>query len=103
MKVNKVLLPGDNFRSAMYLRQAGFTYSTCGTFTKNKDTIPNLKKQEIHDKFIKTNYGKLVFNVTWLTDILKIQPEEQLLIKNSMVMHLILLKIKNMMDIKEVL
>ena len=36
MKVNKVLLPGDNFRSAMYLRQAGFTYSTCGTFTKKQ-------------------------------------------------------------------
>ena len=36
MKVNKVLLARDKFTSAMYLRQAGFTYSTCGTFTKKQ-------------------------------------------------------------------
>ena len=41
--------------SEMHWRQLGFTYSPCGSFTKNKERIQNLKKQEIHDKFIKTN------------------------------------------------
>ena len=31
-----------------------------------------LKKQKIHDKFIKTNYMKLVFNMTWFIEILQI-------------------------------
>ena len=30
-------------------------YSACGPFTKNKERIQNLKKQEIRDVFIKTN------------------------------------------------
>ena len=42
----------------MHLRQSGFTYSACGPFTKNKNKnkkYKNLKKQEIHNTFIKTN------------------------------------------------
>ena len=39
----------------MHLRQIGFTYSACSLFTKNKRRIKKLKKQEIRDKFIKTN------------------------------------------------
>ena len=39
----------------MHLRQAGFTHSDCGLFTKNKERIENLKKQEIHDISIKAN------------------------------------------------
>ena len=40
----------------MYLKQPGFTYSTCGSFTKIKERIKKkLKKQEIQDTFIKTN------------------------------------------------
>ena len=31
--VNRFLLAGDKF---MYSRQAGFTYSVCGSFTKTK-------------------------------------------------------------------
>ena len=41
--------------SEMHLRQLGFTYSTCGPFTKTKKEYKNLKKQEIHDIIIKTN------------------------------------------------
>ena len=29
------LLVGDKFMPEMHLRQPGFTYSACGTFTKN--------------------------------------------------------------------
>ena len=34
--VNKFLLAGNKFMPEMNLKQPGFTYSTCGTFTKNK-------------------------------------------------------------------
>ena len=54
--VDKFLLAEDNFLPEMYLKQTGFTYSACGP--KNKETkkeYKNLKKQEIHDIFIKAN------------------------------------------------
>ena len=35
--INKILLAGDKFMPEMYLRQPGFTYITCGPFTKNKE------------------------------------------------------------------
>ena len=34
--VNKILLAGDKFMPKIYLKQPGFTYSACGTFSKNK-------------------------------------------------------------------
>ena len=52
--VNKFLLAEDKFIREMYLRQLGFAYSVCGPFTKNKE-YKNLKIQEIHYIFIKTN------------------------------------------------
>ena len=70
--VNRFLLAGDNFMPEMHLRQPGPTYSACGPFTKNKKKNKNLKKQEIHVIFIKMNQIKLVFNMTWLMEILKI-------------------------------
>ena len=39
----------------IHLRQAGFTYTACGPFTKKKKDYKTLKKQEIDDIFIKTN------------------------------------------------
>ena len=45
--LNKFLLAGDKLISEMNLREPGFTYSACGPFTKNKERIKNLKKQEI--------------------------------------------------------
>ena len=38
----------------MHLRQSEFTYSVCNPF-KTKKEYKKLKKQEIHDTFIKTN------------------------------------------------
>ena len=35
--VNKFLLAGDKFMPEMHLRQSGFTYSACVSFTKNKE------------------------------------------------------------------
>ena len=37
----------------MRLKQPGVTYSACGTFTRNKERIKNLKKQEILNFLIK--------------------------------------------------
>ena len=70
--VNKFLLAGDKFMAEIDLRQPGFTYSACGPFTKIKQRIKSLKKQEIQDVFIKTNQIKLAFNMTWLMEILEI-------------------------------
>ena len=39
--VNKVLLVGDKCMPEMHLKQPGFIYSACGSFTKNKERIEN--------------------------------------------------------------
>ena len=73
--VNKFLLAGDNFMSEMHFRQPEFTCSACRAFIKNKERIQKFKEtgeQDIHDISIKTNKIKLVFNMTWLIEILKI-------------------------------
>ena len=53
--VNNFLLAGDKFMPEMHLRQPEFTYIACGPFTKNKEKIQKIKKQEIHNIFFKTN------------------------------------------------
>ena len=42
--VNKCLLAGDRFMPEIHLNQPGFTYSACGTFTKNKKRIQKFKE-----------------------------------------------------------
>ena len=37
--VNNFFLAGDKFMPEMHLKQPGFTYSTGGPFTKNKERI----------------------------------------------------------------
>ena len=56
----------------MHLKEPEITYSHCGSFTKNKEKIQNLKKQEIQNVFTEMNYIKLNFNMIWLMEILKI-------------------------------
>ena len=50
--VKKLLLGEDTFIPEMHLKQPGFTYSACGLFSKNRERIEILKKQEIEDTFI---------------------------------------------------
>ena len=69
--VNKFLLAADTFMPEMHLKQPGFTYSACRTFTKNKQKIKNLKKHEIQTIFTKMNLIRLLFNMIWLMEILK--------------------------------
>ena len=42
--VNKFLLAGDKFMPEMHLKQAWFTYSACGPFTKNKEGIQQCRE-----------------------------------------------------------
>ena len=42
--VNALLLAGEKFMPEMHLKQPGFTYSACRTFTKNKEKIRKLKE-----------------------------------------------------------
>ena len=37
--MNKFLLRGDKFMPEMHLKQPGFAYCACGSFTKNKERI----------------------------------------------------------------
>ena len=42
--INSFLLAADKFMPEMHLRQPGFTYSACRSFTKNKERIKKSKK-----------------------------------------------------------
>ena len=44
--VNKFLLAGDKFMLEMHLKQPCFICSACGPFTKNKEIIEKLCRQE---------------------------------------------------------
>ena len=70
--INKFLLAGDKFMPEMHLRQPGFAYSACGPFTKNKESIQKFKERGNKAIFVKMNLIRLVFNMIWLMDILKI-------------------------------
>ena len=69
--VNTFLLAGDKLMPEIHLKQLGFTSSVCGPFTKNKERIQKFK--ETGDTiFTKTNLIRLVFNMIWHMEILKI-------------------------------
>ena len=50
--VNKFLIGGDKFMLEMHLRRPVFTYSACGTFTKNNKRI---------NKFLKTGGLRYIY------------------------------------------
>ena len=56
--INKFLLVGDKFMPEMHLRQPGFTYTACGSFTKNKERIEKFMKSVIQILFTKINLIK---------------------------------------------
>ena len=65
--------------SEIHLQQPGFTCSVCGPFNKNKQR--RKKPKETRDSKCIKNYIKLVLNIVWLMDILKVCLEKQLLRK----------------------
>ena len=66
--VNKFLLAADKFMPEMHLKQPGFTYSTCGPFTKNKQRIQKFKETGDTNYIYKINLISLVFNMIWLME-----------------------------------
>ena len=71
--VNKFLLGGDKFMPEMHLKQPGFTYSTCGPFTKSKERIQQFKETGDTSYIYKNELDKTsVFSMIWLMGILKI-------------------------------
>ena len=59
--VNKFLLVGDKFMPEMHLKQPGFTYSTCGPFTKNKERIEKFMATSNTDFIYKNELDKACF------------------------------------------
>ena len=59
--VNKFLLVGDKFMPEMHLKQSGFTYSACCSFTKNKDTIEKFMQTGNTDYIYKNDLDKACF------------------------------------------
>ena len=59
--VNKFLLAGDTFMSETHLKQPGFTYSACGSFTKNKERIQKFKETRDTSYICKDELDKACF------------------------------------------
>ena len=59
--VNKFLLAGDTFMPEMHLKQPGFTYSACDTFTQNKERIQEFKETRDKSYIYKNELDKACF------------------------------------------
>ena len=70
--VNKFLLARDKFMPEMHLKQPGFTSSACGPFIKNQERIQKFKERGDTSYIYKMNSIRLVFNMIWHMEILKI-------------------------------
>ena len=84
-------------------RQPWFAYIACGLFSKKKEIIQKIKETGDSRYIYQNNLDKACFQHDMVYVILKMQLEERILIKYCVIKHLILLKIRNMMNIKEVL
>ena len=99
--VNKFLLAGDKFMPEMHLKHPEFTYSAFGPFTKNKERIQEFKEAGDTSYIYKNELDKACFQHVMsygdFKDLPRTAPSDKVLRDR----HLILLKIPNMMDIKE--
>ena len=59
--VNKFLLAADKFMPEMHLKQPGFTYSTSGPLTKNKERIKKFMQTGNTDFIYKNDLDKACF------------------------------------------
>ena len=50
----------------MHVKQPGFTYSTCGPFTKNKERIEKFTQTGNTDFIYKNELDKAYFSIIWL-------------------------------------
>ena len=59
--VNKLFLVGDKVRPQLNLKQPGFTYSACGSFTKNKKIIEKFTQTGNTDFTYRNELDKVCF------------------------------------------
>ena len=59
--VNKFLLSGDKFMPELHLKQPGFAYSGCGSFTKNKERTEKFMQTGNTDFIYKNELDKACF------------------------------------------
>ena len=94
--VNTFLLACDKFMPKVHLKQPGFTYSACGPFAKNKERIQKFKDTGDTSYTYKNELDKACFQHDTaygdFKDLERITASDKVLI---------LLKILNMMNIKE--
>ena len=94
--VNTFLLACDKFMPKMHLKQPGFTYNACGPFAKNKERIQKFKDTGDTSYTYKNELDKACFQHDTaygdFKDLKTITASDKVLI---------LLKILNMMNIKE--
>ena len=74
--LSEFILAGDKFVPEMHLKQAVFSCSDCGSFTKNKERIEKIKHAEVQFLFAKMILIELVFNKIWLMVNQTIEQEE---------------------------
>ena len=101
--VNTFFLAGDKSMPEMHLKQPGFSYSACGPFTKNKERIKKFKETGDISYIYKDELDKACFQHDMASGDFKDLARRTASDKVLRVKHLILLKILNMMDIKEAL
>ena len=99
--INKFLLVGDKFMPEIHLRQPQFTYSACGPFTRHEERIQKFKETVDTNYVYKNELDKACFVHDAAYYDSKILQKEPFQIKILKIERLILLKIQNMMDIKE--
>ena len=99
--INKFLLAGDKFMPEIHVRQSQFTYSACGKFTRNEERIQEFKETGDTNYVFKNELDKACFVNDAAYSNSKDFTKRTIADKILKIKHLILLRIQNMMDIKE--
>ena len=59
--VSKFLLAADKFMPEMHLKETGFTYSACRSFTRNKERIEKFMQTGNTDFIYRNEFDKAYF------------------------------------------
>ena len=102
---NKYLLAGDKFIPEMHARQSGFTYRACGPFTRNpkKQRTQQFKETGTSRHIYQNKLDKGCFQYDLANKDFEDLTGITASLKYCVIKHLILPKMQNMTDIKEVL
>ena len=99
--INKFLLLGDKFMPEIHLRQPQFTYSACEPFTRHEQIIQKFKETGDTNYIYMNELDKACFTHDAAYSDSKDLTKRTIADKNLKIEHFTLLKIQNMMNIKE--